>query len=43
MKMKAIGIEVCSGVPNKIYKSTEFYELIYIANCFPEIKNKIIK
>ena len=39
-KMKAIGIEVGSGVPNKKYDSEEIYELIHIANCFPELRNK---
>ena len=42
-KMKAIGIELGSGVPNKKYDSKEIYELIQITNCFPELryKNKI--
>ena len=41
-KMKAKGIEVGSGVPNKRYNSEEIYELIHIANYFPELrKNKI--
>ena len=39
-KMKAIGIEVGSGVPNKKYDSKEVYELIHIANCFPELREK---
>ena len=39
-KMKAIGIEVGSGVPNKKYDSTEVYELINIANCFAELRDK---
>ena len=39
-KMKAKGIEVGSGVPNKIYDSEEVYELIHIANCFPELRKK---
>ena len=39
-KMKAKGIEVGSGVPDKKYDSEEVYELIYIANCFPEFKRK---
>ncbi len=39
-KMKAIGIEVGSGVPNKKYDSTEVYELINIANCFAELRYK---
>tara|TARA_A100001035_G_C27544612_1_gene391250 strand:- start:383 stop:580 length:198 start_codon:yes stop_codon:yes gene_type:complete len=36
-KMKDKGIEVGSGIPNKIYDSQEVYELIHIANCFPEL------
>ncbi len=40
-KMKAKGIEVGSGVPNKKYDSEEIYELIHIANCFPELRDKI--
>ena len=39
-KMKAIGIEVGSGVPNKKYDSSEVYELINIANCFAELRYK---
>ena len=39
-KMKAKGIEVGSGVPNKRYDSEEIYELIHIANCFPELREK---
>ena len=39
-KMKAIGIEVGSGVPNKKYDSKEIYELIQITNCFPELRYK---
>jgi len=39
-KMKALGIEVGSGIPNKKYDSKEVYELIYIANCFPELREK---
>ena len=35
-KMKEKGIEVGSGIPNKEYDSKEVFELIYIANCFPE-------
>ena len=31
-KMKAIGIEVGSGIPNKKYDSKEVYELIHIAS-----------
>ena len=39
-KMKAKGIEVGSGVPNKKYDNEEVYELIHIANCFPELRGK---
>ena len=39
-KMKAKGIEVGSGVPDKRYDSEEVYELIHIANCFPELREK---
>ena len=39
-KMKAKGIEVGSGVPDKQYESEEVYELIDIANCFPELREK---
>ena len=38
MKMKAAGIEVGSGVPNKKYDSEEVFELIHIASCLPELK-----
>ena len=37
-KMKAKGIKVGSGVLNKKYDSSEIYELIQIANCFPELR-----
>lgn len=37
-KMKERGIEVGSGVPNKIYDSKQVYELIHIADCFPELR-----
>jgi len=37
-KMKERGIEVGSGVPNKKYDNEEVYELINIANCFPELR-----
>ena len=37
-KMKAKEIVVGSGVPNKNYDSEEVYELIHIANCFPELR-----
>ena len=39
-KMKEKGIEVGSGIPNKKYDSKEVYELINIANCFPELRKK---
>ena len=39
-KMKDKGIEVGSGVPDKKYDSEEVYELIHIANCLPELRNK---
>ena len=39
-KMQAKGIEVGSGVPNKAYDSKEVYELIHIANCFLELREK---
>ena len=39
-KMKALGIEVGSGIPNKKYDSKEVYELIHIANSFPELREK---
>ena len=37
-KMKEKGIEVGSGIPNKKDDIKEIYELIYIANCFPELR-----
>jgi len=39
-KMKERGIDVGSGIPNKKYDSKEVFELIYIANCFPELREK---
>ena len=39
-KMKALGIEIGSGIPNKKYDTREVYELIHIANCFPELRDK---
>ena len=39
-KMKAIGIEVGSGVLNRKYDNKEVYELINIVNCFPELREK---
>ena len=40
-KMKAKGIEVGSGVPDKKCDNKEVYKLIHIANCFPELKEKV--
>ena len=37
-KMQEKGIEVGSGIPNKKYDNKEVYELIHIANCFPELR-----
>tara|TARA_A100001388_G_scaffold243783_1_gene201279 strand:+ start:357 stop:551 length:195 start_codon:yes stop_codon:yes gene_type:complete len=39
-KMKALGIEVGSGIPNKKYDNKEIYELIHIAKYFPELRKK---
>ncbi len=39
-KMKEKGIKVGSGIPNKKYDSQEVYELIHIANYFPELREK---
>jgi len=39
-KMKDRGIEVGSGIPNKKYDCKELYELIHIANYFPELRKK---
>ena len=39
-KMKALGIEVGSGIPNKKYDNEEIYQLIHIANHFPELRDK---
>ena len=39
-KMKAKGIEVGSGVPDNKYENEEVYELIHIANRFPELREK---
>ena len=39
-KMKAKGIEVGSGVPDKKYENEEVYELIHIANRLPELREK---
>ena len=38
--MKAKGIEVGSGISGTKYDSQEVYELIHIANCFPELREK---
>ena len=42
-KMKAKGINVGSGIPNKKYDNEEVYELIHIAKCFPELREKDTK
>ena len=39
-KMKEKGIEVGSGIPHKKYDSKEVHELINIAKCFPELREK---
>ena len=39
-KMKALGIEVGSGIPDKKYNSNEIYELIHIAKYFPELRKE---
>ncbi len=39
-KMKEKGIKIGSGIPNKKYDSQEVFELIHIANCFPELRKK---
>ena len=39
-KMKERGIEIGSGIPNKKYDNKDVYELIHIANCFPELRDK---
>ena len=38
-KMEERGIVAGSGIPNKKYDSKEVYELIHIANCFPELRD----
>tara|TARA_Y100001970_G_scaffold217203_1_gene265985 strand:+ start:9751 stop:9948 length:198 start_codon:yes stop_codon:yes gene_type:complete len=38
-KMKDKGINIGSGVPEKIYDSKEVRDLIRIANCFPELRH----
>ena len=40
-KMKDLGIKVGSGILNKKYDNKEVYELIHIANYFPELREKI--
>ena len=42
-KMKDKAIEVGSGVPDKKYDREEVYELIHIANYFPELREKVNK
>ena len=37
-KMQEKGIEVGSGIPNKKYDNKEVFELIHIAECFPELR-----
>jgi len=37
-KMKERAIEIGSGITNKKYDSEDVYELIHIANCFPELR-----
>ena len=39
-KMNAKGIKVGSGIPNKKYDSQEIYELIHIADFFPELRER---
>ena len=39
-KMKEKGIKPGSGIPDKKYDSKEVYELIHIANCFPELRER---
>ena len=39
-KMKERGIKVGSGIPNKNTIAKRFFELIHIANCFPELREK---
>ena len=39
-QMKALGIEVGTGIPNKKYDCKEVYELIHIANCSPELREQ---
>ena len=37
-KMKAKGIKASNRIPNIKYYSSDVYELIQIANCFPELR-----
>ena len=39
-KMKAKAIDEVSGFPNQKYDSEEIYELINIACCFSELRDK---
>ena len=39
-KMKAKGIEIGSGVPDKKYENEEVYELIHITNRSPDLREK---
>ena len=39
-KMKDIGIEDGSGIPNKKYDNKEVYELNHNSNCFSELIKK---
>ena len=39
-KMKERGIEVGSGISNKKFNDKEVYELIHIANFFPELRER---
>ena len=39
-KMKEREIEVGSGISNKKYNNKEVYELIHIAKCFSEFREK---
>ena len=38
-KMKAKGLDLGSGVPNKTYENDDVLDLIRITNCFPELSN----
>ena len=38
-KMKEKGKKVGTGIPNRKYDNKEVYELIHIANCFPELRD----